>query len=227
MVNGPGILQLALKDVKNVLLREFAMIHPRKQSPLASCHDICVDLHPPTPWLDPAVDRFGQGMGCASYQKHLSGPCPTKKCVFGSPHQPKSIQILDTVGAKLCHLSWRNKLDQVLWGCDFLPHQLCASVHTPPNSLFPRIWTNYNDNESLVTWLHHVTSHFFLYLPPQWNSQWNSLSKKCPSLLRWLRVANPWPWMKRQPEKNDWMILDVVSSSIYSEVGYCCISWLY
>jgi hypothetical protein len=28
MVNGPGILQLALKDVKNVLLREFAMIHP-------------------------------------------------------------------------------------------------------------------------------------------------------------------------------------------------------
>ena len=119
---------------------------------------------PATPWLDPAVDRFGQGMGCASYQKHLSGPCPTKKCVFGSPHQPKSIQILDTVGAKLCHLSWQNKLDQVLWGCDFLPHQLCASVHTPPNSLFPRIWTNYNDNESLVTWLHHVTSHFFL--PP-------------------------------------------------------------
>ena len=116
---------------------------------------------PATPWLDPAVDRFGQGMGCASYQKHLSGPCPTKKCVFGSPHQPKSIQILDTVGAKLCLLSWQNKLDQVLWGCDFLPHQLCASVHTPPNSLFPRIWTNYNDNESLVTWLHHVTSHFF------------------------------------------------------------------
>jgi hypothetical protein len=50
MVNGPGILQLALKEnVKNVLLREFAMIHPRKQSPLARCHDICVDLHPPTP----------------------------------------------------------------------------------------------------------------------------------------------------------------------------------
>ena len=188
MVNGPGILQLALKEnVKNVLLREFAMIHPRKQSPLARCHDICVDLHPPTPWLDPAVDRFGQGMGCASYQKHLSGPCPTKKCVFGSPHQPKSIQILDTVGAKLCHLSWQNKLDQVLWGCDFLPHQLCASVHTPPNS---RIWTR----------LHPM----FFYLPPLC-SQWNPLSRKCPSLLRWLSVANPWPWMKRQPEKNDWV----------------------
>ena len=66
MVNGSGILQLAFKDVKNVLLREFAMIHPRKQSPLARCHDMCVDLPPVTPWLDPAVDRFGQGMGCAA-----------------------------------------------------------------------------------------------------------------------------------------------------------------
>jgi heme A synthase len=44
----------------------------------------------------------------------------------------------------------------------------------------------------------------FFYLPPLC-SQWNPLSRKCPSLLRWLSVANPWPWMKRQPEKNDWM----------------------
>ena len=65
MVNGPRILQLAFKDVKNVLLREFAMIHPRKQSPLARCHDVCRSP-PATPWLDPAVDRFGQGMGCAA-----------------------------------------------------------------------------------------------------------------------------------------------------------------
>ena len=166
-----------------------------------------MDLPPVTPWLDPAVDRFGQGMGCAAKTPKWAVP-DEKVRVWKS----SSTQIYPNL-----RYDWGKTLPPFLtkqtgsgsMRMRFSTSSIVCFSPYPAELTFP---SNLNyidiDNESLVTWLHHVTSHFFLYLPPQWNytmlhpiffyfpplcSQWNPLSRKCPSLLRWLSVANPWP----------------------------------